>query len=303
MSETLFVTGAAGHLGRLVITHLLETHHIAPNRIVAGTRKPDTLADLAARGVAVRRVDFDDAASLATAFVGVDRLLLISTDALDRPGRHLEQHLAAVDAARRAGVRHIVYTSMPNPDDSLVTFAPDHLGTERAIEASGLGWTMLRNNWYFENLLHALPNVLRSGTWYTATGNGRAGWVSREDCARIAAAVLASPTLTNARYDVTGPALLTTDEIATQISRALDTPIRVIHVTDEQLAQGLRAAGLPEAIVPTFVSFDSNIRAGKLSMVSDAVERVTGRAPQTFESYLRTNQASLAQLAGQAQAK
>jgi len=102
---------------------------------------------------------------------------------------------------------------------------------------------------------------------------------------------------------VTGPALLTTDEIATQISRALDTPIRVIHVTDEQLAQGLRAAGLPEAIVPTFVSFDSNIRAGKLSMVSDAVERVTGRAPQTFESYLRANQASLAQLAGQAQAK
>ena len=109
-SPTLLVTGASGQLGRRVIAHLLQTHRVPAGQIIATTRKPETLADLAAQGVQVRGADFDDPASLVAAFSGAQRLLLVSTDALDRPGRRLEQHQAAVAAAVQAGARHVVYT-------------------------------------------------------------------------------------------------------------------------------------------------------------------------------------------------
>ena len=142
MPNTLLVTGASGQLGRRVITHLVQTHRVAAQNIIATTRKPEALADLAAQGVVVRSADFDDPVSLAKAFAGADRLLLISTDALDRPGRRLEQHVNAVNAAVKAGVKHVVYTSMPRPDPgSPIPFAPDHLGTEKALASSPLGWT------------------------------------------------------------------------------------------------------------------------------------------------------------------
>src|ERR1700728_599886 len=143
--RTLFVTGAGGHLGRRVVELLIEQR---AGKIVAGTRKPEKLADLAARGVAVRHADFEDAKGLEAALAGVDRVLIISTDAIDRPGRRLAQHQAAVAAAARAGVKHVVYTSMPNPETSPVVFAPDHLGTEQALKASGMGWTVLRDCWW-----------------------------------------------------------------------------------------------------------------------------------------------------------
>ena len=170
MSDTLLVTGASGQLGRRVLAHLLDTCAVPPARLIAVTRDPAKLADFAARGVEVRRGDFDDPGSLGEAFKGAGRLLLISTDALDTPGRRLAQHQAAIAAAKTAGVRHIVYTSMPNPDGSPIPFAPDHLGTEQALALSGRGWTILRNAWYFENLAFSLPGALaprasESGMW------------------------------------------------------------------------------------------------------------------------------------------
>ena len=123
MSNTLLVTGAAGQLGQRVIHHLIETYKVSPGSIIAATRSPEKLADFTARGVVARKADFDDAAALPAAFAGVDRLLIISTDALDTPGKRLSQHKAAVEAARKAGVKHILYTSMPSPGKSLVTFA------------------------------------------------------------------------------------------------------------------------------------------------------------------------------------
>ena len=181
MSSTLLVTGAAGQLGQRVIHHLLETYKVAPGRIIAATRSPEKLADLAAKGVVTRKADFDDAAGLSAAFAGVDRLLIISTDALAVPGQRLKQQTAAVEAAKKAGVKHILYTSMPAPEGSLVSFAPDHLGTENAIKASGIGYTILRDAWYFDNFLHGLPHSLEIGKWYTATGGGRVSNISRED--------------------------------------------------------------------------------------------------------------------------
>jgi NAD(P)H dehydrogenase (quinone) len=205
----------------------------------------------------------------------------------------LAQHKAAVEAARKAGVKHVVYTSMPKPDDSLVPFAPDHLGTEQALAASGVGWTILRNTWYQENLFMALPGVLVSGKWFTSAGEGRVAHVSREDCARTAAAVLASEKTNNSRLDVSGPQALTTAEVAATVTSVTGKQIEVVQVSDEQLKQGLIAAGIPEFVAPLLVAFDANTRAGKVNIVSDTVEKLTGKSPQTLRSFLIEHKAAL----------
>jgi len=289
MAQKLMVTGAAGKLGQRVISHLLETYRLAPPQIVAATRSPDELSVLATRGVAVRRADFDDPASLASAFAGVDRVLLVSTDSLHEPGRRLTQHKTAIDAAKKAGVKHMLYTSMPNPETSVVTFASDHLGTEQALAASGLRWSVLRNAWYMENLFMSLPAALTSGKWFASTGDGRIAYVTREDCARAAAAALASDGNTNARYDITGSKAYTRAELAALVSQISGKPIEVVQVSDEQLAQGLTAAGIPGFFVPTLVSFDTNTRLGLFDLVSDDVYELTGKRPQSLRDFLEAN--------------
>jgi NAD(P)H dehydrogenase (quinone) len=288
----LLVSGAAGKLGQRVIAHLLDTHKVEPKRIIAATRNPEKLAELAAKGVQVRKADFEDAASLPSALAGVDRMLLISTDAVDRPGRRIAQHRAAIDAAKKANVRHVVYTSMPNPEGSLVLFAPDHLGTEQALTASGLGWTILRNSWYMENLLMSIPNWLGTGKWFSSTGTGKLAHVSREDCARAAAAALAAETTANARYDITGPEKRSAAEIAALVSGIYGKPIEVVQLSDEQLAQGLQGAGLPPPVAALLVSFDANTRAGKFDILSNAVEQLTGKPPQKLRDFLIAHKAS-----------
>jgi NAD(P)H dehydrogenase (quinone) len=289
-SPTLLVTGASGQLGRRVIAHLLQTHRVPAGQIIATTRKPETLADLAAQGVQVRSADFDNPASLVTAFSGAQRLLLISTDALDRPGRRLAQHQAAVAAAVQAGVQHVVYTSMPRPEPgSPIPFAPDHYGTEQALAASPMGWTVLRHSWYMENLFLNLPQVLGSGQWFTAAGEGRVTHVSREDCARADAAALASASTTSASHLITGPETHTTREIAQLAGEVLGRPLAVVQVSPDALAKGMAAAGVPPFLVPLLVSFDVNTAQGRVETVTDAVKALTGTGPQTLRDFLMAN--------------
>ncbi len=216
----LLVTGANGKLGRAIIRHLLETSKVAAGDIIAASRDTAKLADLADKGIETRKADFNDEAGLVAAFTGIDRLLLISTDELATPGGRLKQHTAAVNAAKAAGVGHILYTSMPNPDKSLVTFAPDHLGTENAIKASGLPYTILRNAWYDDNYLMGMPHNLAGGKWFTSIGTGKVANISRDDCARGAAAALANPPAGNQTLTLTGPEALTADKIAALVSKA-----------------------------------------------------------------------------------
>src|ERR1700722_4147390 len=274
--RTLFVTGAGGHLGRRVVDLLLEQR---AGKIVAGTRKPEKLADLAARGVEVRHADFEDPEGLEGALAGVDRVLIISTDAIDRPGRRLAQHRAAVAAAVSAGVKHAVYTSMPNPETSPVVFAPDHLGTEQALKASGMSWTILRDCWYTDYLIPTLGPAVASGKLSAATGQGGAPYVTREDCAQAAAAALASTETSNKTWNITGPAVVTYAELAKLASELTGRPVIFVPVEAAERASQLVAVGTPEPIAKMLVSGQLAIAQGKMGTATTAVKELTGRDP------------------------
>ena len=289
---TFLVTGASGNLGRRAVEVLLETK---AGKIIAGTREPSKLSDLAGRGVEIRKVDFDDP-SLAHAFNGIDRLLLISTDVLDIPGKRLEQHRAAIRAAKKAGVKHIVYTSMPKPEPgSPIPFAPDHYGTEQALVESGVGWTVLRNSWYQENFFHSLPQVIASGKWYSAAADGKVAHVSREDAAYAAAMALAKEPNGNMCYDITGAELLSTQEIAKLAGEVTGKTIEVVNVSDEQLKQGMIAAGMPMFLAPVFASFDTNTRIGNAAIATASVHELTGRTPRSLKQFFAANKEALQQ--------
>ena len=293
MAQKLLVTGASGKLGQLVLDALLR-RGVAASDIIAATRDVSKLAGHAARGVEIRKADFNDPDSLSSAFAGADRVAIISTDALDGAGTRIKQHANAVSAAKAAGVKHILYTSMPQPNDTKVIFSADHLKTEEAVKASGLGYTILRNSWYQENMFMNLPAVFASGQWYTSAGEGRIAHVAREDVAEALAAALASGSNESATYTLTGPEARSTAEIAALASEVVGRPIAVIQVDDEQLAAGMKAAGMPDFVIPTIISFEAATRDGNLSALTDDVEMLTGRKPKPFRAFFEENRAAFA---------
>jgi NAD(P)H dehydrogenase (quinone) len=288
--RTLFVTGASGHLGRRVVELLLEK---GAGKVVAGTRKPEKLADLAARGVTVRHADFEDPKGLEAALAGVDRVLIISTDAIDRPGRRLAQHKAAVAAAGAAGVKHAVYTSMPNPETSPVVFAPDHLGTEQALAASGMSWTITRMCWYTDFLIPTLAPAVASGQLIAATGQGGAPYVTREDCAQAAAAALASTETSNRTWNITGPAVVTYAELAKLVSELTGRPVTYVPVDAAERTAQLIAVGTPEPIAKVLVSGQVAIAQGKMGAATTAVKELTWREPLSVREFLSARKAAL----------
>jgi NAD(P)H dehydrogenase (quinone) len=292
MAQKLLVTGASGKLGQLVLDALLR-RGVAASDIVATTRDPSKLAGYAAKGVEVRAADFNDAELTRKAFTGADRIALISTDALDDKGTRKAQQAAAVQAAKDAGARHIVYTSLPAAESSKVIFAGDHLGTEQAIKASGLTYTLLRNSWYQENMFMNLPQVLKSGHWYTSSGTGKIAHVAREDCAEAIAAALASGSNECVTYTLTGSELRSTDEVAALASEITGKPIEVVHLTDEQLAGGMKAAGVPEFLIPTLVSFETAAREGNLGAQTNDVETLTSRKPKSLRAFFEESKDAL----------
>ncbi|MCO5163245.1 MAG: NmrA family NAD(P)-binding protein [Mesorhizobium sp.] len=294
MSDTIFVTGASGHLGRAVISHLLGSQNLAPSRIVAGSRNPDKLANLAAAGVSVVEADFDDPAALEKAFAGVGTVLIVSTDVLDGADTRLRQHQAAVAAAAKAGVKRLAYTSLPKAETSKVSFAPDHFGTEEAIKATGLPYFFFRDSWYQENLFMSLPQALKSGQWFTSAADGKTSYVARDDIAAAIAGALANPPAGSATYTLTGEEALTRDEIAALAYEITGKPIQVVHISDEQLAGGMKAAGVPEAAIPTYVSFDTATRAGDLATVTPDTATLSGRKPKSLRAFITENKAALA---------
>lgn len=294
---TLLVTGASGHLGRRVLELLLEAN---TGPIIATTRSPDDLDDFAEQGVTVRYADFDEPASLGGAFAGADRLLLISTDATGVPGKRIEQHRAAVEAAGEAGVQHVIYTSLINPEPgSPVAIAPDHYATEQALEASTMGWTVLRNNVYMNTLIGGLQQALKmGGKLVSAAGDGKIGYVAREDCARAAAAALAAPFEGRRTLDITGPEAVSQADLAEIGTQVTGQAITYIPVAPGTLIDNMAAAGLPRPVAEMIASFDMAAAQGVLDMATSAVKDLTGRRPVSVSEFLAAQPESVWQVGG-----
>jgi NAD(P)H dehydrogenase (quinone) len=282
---SLVITGASGHLGRRTAELLLDTEGVDAAGVVLVTRDPAKLDDLAARGATVRHGDFDQPDSLVGAFAGATRVLIVSTDAV---GARVAQQQAAIDAAKAAGARLIAYTSIPNPvEDNPAGVVPDHAATERALVASGVPYTFLRNALYAEYRVPEAQHAIATGSFQHDTGDGATAYVSREDCAAAAAAVLAGgDEHANKTYTITGPEPLTADGLAKVYGSVGGTEVTAVAVDDDTFAAGLVAAGLPAVAAPLLVSFSVAIREGKLADLTGDVEALTGRAPRPLAEVL-----------------
>jgi NAD(P)H dehydrogenase (quinone) len=278
---SFIITGASGQLGRLAAELLVD--RVDPDRVVLVTRNPDSLADLAGRGATVRFGDFDEPESLAAAFAGGERLLLISGTELGP--RRVQQHQNAIDAAKAAGITHVSYTSIPEPvQDNPAAVVPDHRATEEALAASGLRYPFLRNALYADMRVQEAQGALAMGKLYSNQGDGRTAYVSRQDCAAAAVAVLTGGAEHDDRaYDITGPELLGAAELAAIYARAGGADVELVALDDAAYIAGMAQAGLPQPVAELLASFGTSIREGFADQLTGEVEALTGRAPEPVE--------------------
>ncbi|NOH31330.1 MULTISPECIES: NAD(P)H-binding protein [Vibrio] len=298
MSERkLLVTGASGKLGRQVVSYLLNELQIAPSQLIVTTRKTDSLVDLVTKGVDVREADFANPDSLEQAFCGADNLLLISIDAV---GQRSKLHYNAIKAAEKVGVKHVTYTSMPSADTSPVVFAYEHVNSEKAIADSTIPtWTILRNNWYYENLYEFSASVLQSFTWLTAAAQGRSAQISRADLAYAAASSLVKGLKGKKTLTLNGPKSLTTEDMAKAIDSVLGKVINVVYLSDEDYKRHLEELQLPRGLVAMITTMDQHGRGNYSDGSSEEFEELTGKKPQTFTAWLEENRSSLLKVANQ----
>ena len=267
------VTGATGHLGRLVIDTLLD-RGIVPSNLVAAVRSPEKAADLADRGVVVREADYTKPDTLESAFTGVERLLLISSSAV---GQRVEQHGNVIDAARETGVDFLAYTSMLRADSSPMQLAAEHKATEAFIRESGIPFTLLRNGWYIENYTEQLDRVLERGALIGSADGGRISGATRADYAAAAAAVLTGDGHEDAVYELGGDEAFTMDELAAEITTQSGTEVVYQDLPADAYKQALVDAGLSEPYAAVLADSDQGIADGHLYTERDDLHRLIGR--------------------------
>lgn len=277
------VTGATGHLGRLVVDALLA-RGVAADQVVAAVRTPSKAADLAERGVQVREADYSRPETLATALAGVDTLLLVSSSEV---GQRVPQHVAVIDAAKAAGVGRIVYTSAPQATTSSLVLAPDHKATEEYLAASGVATTILRNNWYTENYVDSVKQAAGSGQIVASAGDGRVASAPRADFAEAAAVVLLDESHAGKVYELTGDVAWTFDELAAAAAEVLGREVSYHGVTPEEHAAMLAGFGLDEGTVGFVVALDGNIRDGVLAAATSDLSTLIGRPTTGLVEALR----------------
>lgn len=268
---SIVVTGATGHLGRHVVEQLLEK--VPAEQITAVVRNAEKAADFADRGVKIALADYSAPASLDGLFAAGDKVLLISGSEVgnDRVG----QHTAVIDAAKAAGVALLAYTSAPGT--LTAALADDHRGTEKALLASGLPYTLLRNGWYNENFTENLAPVLEHGAVVQAAGDGRISSASRADFAAAAVAVLTGEGHENQTYELGGDDAWSFAEYAAEVGRQTGREIPYNAVSVEVLTGILTGAGLPESLAAILAGVDASIEKGELVVTSGDLARLTGR--------------------------
>lgn len=295
------ITGASGSFGRQVSQLVLEK--IPASQLILVTRNPASLAEFAARGAQVRAGDFDKPETLAKAFAGGEKMLLISTLAVGP--RRQRQHRAAIEAAVAAGVKHIIYTSSAgiHPKSPSLAVA-DHYFTEELLRRCGAAFTFLRDSQYAEVIATLIaPMALQAGKWFMSAADGCMAFVSKKDCVASAAAVLTSPGHEGAVYEITGPELYTFRQAAAIASELGGRPVKYVVVSDDEKRAIFEAAGFPREYVEgmtnddgtgvwgsdEMVSYERAVREGYFSICSHHVQLLTGRPARSLREVFLAN--------------
>lgn len=250
----IVVTGATGQLGRLVVNQLLA-RGVPAAGIVAAVRTPSKASDLAARGVVVREADYSRPSTLELAFAGAERVLLVSSSEL---GQRTAQHRSVIEAAKKAGVRQLAYTSLLHADRSPMSLAIEHRDTEALIVGSGLPYILLRNGWYVENYLASLPVALEHGAFIGSAGEGRISWAPRADYADAAAAVLTQPIGGNRVLELAGDSAHTRADMAAEVNRQTGKSLKYINMPRADFTAALLDAGLPAPVAELYAESDEH---------------------------------------------
>ncbi|HSC14124.1 MAG TPA: NAD(P)H-binding protein [Gammaproteobacteria bacterium] len=282
----LIITGGSGQLARRAAELLLAK--IAPQDVIVTTRTPAGLRSLAERGVIVRQADFAAPQTLRAAFAGAERMLLVSaTDLVQRTA----QHRAAIEAAKAAGVRHVVYTSglRPEPPNPAVV-APSHYATEQALMQSGMAWTILRNSLYADYQIPEASQAIAAGALVHNRGAGKVAYVARDDCAAVAAAVLVAAGQAGKCYDVTGPKAYAAAELAAMYAELGGRPVIERRVDDAELVASIvGGAGGDDHLrygAELVASFGRSIREGYMDACTDHVAKLTARPARSLRDVL-----------------
>lgn len=263
------VTGATGQLGRLVIESLKSK--VSADSIVALVRNPYKAADL---GVEARAFDYE--APNAKALEGIDKLLLISGNEI---GQRARQHANVIKAAKAAGLKEIVYTSLLKADSSSLSLAPEHMATEEAIKASGINYTILRNGWYTENYTGSAKGAVGAGAFIGSAGDGKIASAARADYAEAAAVVLTSDSYVGQTLELSGDTAYTLAQLAAEISRQTGKTIPYNNLPEAEYAKILASFGIPEGFAQAIASWDVSASKGDLfaesKFLSTLIDRPT----------------------------
>ena len=275
------ITGATGQLGELIIQALLT--HIPADNIVALVRNKTKALKLKQQNIELRHFDYDSPETLAPALIGMDKLLLISANEI---GRRTAQHQAVIEAAKNAKVPYIAYTSLLRANTSSLGLAQEHRETEALIQASGLTYTFLRNNWYSENYIAGVVQNAASGQLFSAAKDGKISSASRTDYAEAAAIVLASTNHDNKTYELAGSENFTKLDLAKFIEKASGKKVSRIELSASDLTHGLQQAGLPETLISVIVDADIQTVEGAMYSESKDLEQLIGRKTISIQSQI-----------------
>jgi NAD(P)H dehydrogenase (quinone) len=268
----IVITGASGQLGQLVIKALLKK--IPASGIVAAVRNPEKARDIEALGVQLRQADYNQPQSWDAALQGAKKVLLISSNEI---GQRVSQHQTVIDAARRAGVQLLAYTSLLHADTSPLGLAAEHQATEAALHASGLPIVLLRHGWYSENYTAGIPAALAHGAVFGCAGDGRISSATRADYAEADAAVLTADNQAGKVYELAGDTAYTLTELAAEISHQSDKQIGYVNLPEAEYKNVLIKVGLPEPFAALLADSDTGVAQGALFNDSQQLSQLIGR--------------------------
>ena len=274
----ILITGANGQLGRLVVAALLR--RVNARQLVVLVRSAEAAQSFADQGIEARIGDYADTASLQKAVAGVDRVLLISSSEV---GRRLVQHRNVINAAKAAGVKLLAYTSLLRADTSSLSLAPEHLGTEESLRASGVPFAILRNGWYLENHIAGAHAAIEHQAVFGASGEGRISAAARADYAEAAAVVLASADNQAGKiYELAGDTSYSKAELAAEIASQSGKTVNYVNLTEAEFKAALQGAGLPDEFAELLALSDTATEKGDLFDDKHQLSQLIGRPTATL---------------------